>query len=211
MSDSTLTHISFLLDRSGSMEAIKEDIEGGFEAFIAEQKSAKGTCTVSLAQFDSVYEEVYSAVPVGDIPRFNLQPRGTTALLDSIGRVVADTKAHIKSLPKDKRPGTVVLAIMTDGMENSSREWTYESIKALIEKQTGKGWQVLYMGANQDAIEVGSRMGVSMANSVTYNTANAAAAMATTSGLISSLRADRLTDPDAVLAGYSSAQRGALG
>lgn len=210
MSDNTLTHIVFLLDRSGSMSAIKSDVEGGFNAFIDEQRKGEGTCQVTLAQFDSAYEVVYEACPVNNTPPLDLRPRGTTALLDSIGRVIADTRAAIKKLPKDKRPGTVILAIMTDGLENASKEWTRPAIKALVEERTKKGWEVLYMGANQDAVEVGTGLGISADHSITYAPSRAAAAMGTTSGLITSLRSERLVNASASMASYSAEQRSSV-
>jgi hypothetical protein len=210
MSDNTYTHISFLLDRSGSMEAIRTDIEGGFKSFIDEQRTAPGTCTVTLTQFDDRYETVYENVPVADAPALNLQPRGMTALLDSMARVIADTSTALKNLPKDKRPGTVIVAVMTDGLENASKEWTHPTIKALVEKQTAKGWQFLYMGANQDAVEVGTSMGISREHTITYAPAMASASMATTSGLVSQLRSARMSDPNAVMTAYSNADRDKL-
>ena len=88
MTDQTLTHIEFLLDRSGSMASIKSDIEGGFNSFVADQAQQPGTCTVSLAQFDNVYEVVYTGTDVHRVPPLTLAPRGSTAMLDAIGRSV---------------------------------------------------------------------------------------------------------------------------
>lgn len=182
MTDPTLTHLYFLLDRSGSMHSIKGDTEGGFDAFVAEQRSQPGRCVVTLAQFDDHYEEVYRDRPVEDVPPLQLQPRGSTALLDSIGRLVGEAGARLAALPEEQRPGVVIVGIMTDGHENASRELTHAQVKAMIEQQTTDyGWQFLYMGADQDAIEVGSSIGVSAANSMTYSRGRVAAAMAATS------------------------------
>ncbi|MEO7446971.1 MAG: VWA domain-containing protein, partial [Humibacillus sp.] len=105
MTDPTLTHLYLLLDRSGSMESIKGDTEGGFDAFIAEQRSQAGTCLVTLAQFDDSYEQVYADRPVADVPPLRLQPRGTTALLDSIGRLIGDAGSRLAALAEEARPG----------------------------------------------------------------------------------------------------------
>ena len=95
-------------------------------------------------------------MPVADVPPLNLQPRGSTALLDAMGRLITDTGRKLVALSENERPGNVIVAIMTDGMENASREWTHPAIKSLVEQQTKDyGWQFLYMGADQDAIEVG--------------------------------------------------------
>ena len=156
MTDQTLTHIEFLLDRSGSMASIKSDIEGGFNSFVADQAQQPGTCTVSLAQFDNVYEVVYTGTDVHRVPPLTLAPRGSTAMLDAIGRSVTELGARIAALPEEQRPGTVIVAIMTDGLENASKEWTYPAIKAVItEQESTYNWQFLYLGADQDAIEVG--------------------------------------------------------
>ena len=182
MTDPNLTHLYFLLDRSGSMQSIKDDTEGGFDAFIAEQRSQPGDCRVTLAQFDDQYEEVYRDVPVADVPPLSLSPRGSTALLDSIGRLLSEAGARLAALPEHERPGIVIVGIMTDGHENSSRELTHAQVKALIERQTSEyAWQFVYMGADQDAIEVGSSIGVAATNSMTYGRGRVAAAMAATS------------------------------
>ena len=169
MTDKNLTHIYVLLDRSGSMESIKTDIEGGFAAFLEEQRATPGECRITLAQFDTEYQVVYADQPVADIGPLVLQPRGTTALLDSMARLIVDSGSRLAELPEDQRPGTVIVAIMTYGLENASREWTHAAVKRLVEHQTtAYGWQFLYMGADQDAIEVGSQMGIPAAQSVTY-------------------------------------------
>ena len=182
MTDPNLTHLYFLLDRSGSMQSIKDDTEGGFNAFIEEQRSQSGQCRVTLAQFDDQYEEVYRDRPVADVPPLQLAPRGSTALLDSIGRLVGEAGQRLAALPEHERPGIVIVGIMTDGHENASRELTHPQVKAMIERQTKDyGWQFLYMGADQDAIEVGSSIGVAATNSMTYSRGRVAAAMAATS------------------------------
>jgi hypothetical protein len=208
MTDNDKTLIAVLLDRSGSMTALKQEVEGGFDAFIGEQKKVEGTCHVTLAQFDTTYEVVYERKPLDKVPPLDLQPRGCTALLDSMGRLITDTDKLLADMPKKKRPGAVIVAIMTDGMENSSHEWTHPAIKKLVQEKTDKdGWQFLYMGANQDAIEEGGKIGIAAANSITYGTRNAAEAM-TNSGLnIASYRMARASGDVLASVAYSDAQR----
>jgi hypothetical protein len=190
MTDSAFTHIAFLLDRSGSMQSIATDTVGGFAAFIEEQRALPGRCTVSLAQFDTEYDEVFRDRPLAEVPPLTLQPRGSTALLDSIGRLVNETGARLAALPEDERPGTVIVGIMTDGLENASREFSHPTIKQLITKQTNTyGWQFLYMGANQDAIEVGTSLGVDAGMSVSYGLGAVDAAMRTYGKKAAGLRA----------------------
>jgi len=201
MTRSDLTHIYFLLDRSGSMQSIKTDIEGGFAAFTEEQQRAPGECRVALAQFDDRYDVVYSSVPVAQVPPLDLQPRGRTALLDAIGRLITSAGDELAALAEPERPGTVILAVMTDGYENASHEWTHPAIKALVEQQTDKySWQFLYMGAEQDAIEVGASLGVAPAASVTYGRGKSRQAMAAAAGKIGRLRRERIAHAGAAAA-----------
>jgi len=189
MPDQNLTHLAMLLDRSGSMQSIKQATEQGFDLFLAEQREAPGRCTVTLAQFDDEYEEVYTDLDVREVPPLNLRPRGRTALLDSIGRLVQTTALRIAQLPEERRPGAVIVGIMTDGLENASKEYTHAAIKALVtEREETFGWTFLYMGANQDAIEVGASLGVRRERSLTYDTANVDQAYAATSRTMASMR-----------------------
>src|SRR4051812_11154444 len=211
MTRSDLTHLYFLLDRSGSMQSIKSDIEGGFAAFVDEQRKAAGAARATLAQFDDVYELVYADRPIADVPPLDLQPRNMTALHDAIGRLITDAGAKLAAMPASERPGTVVVAIMTDGLENASKEWTGPSVKALVEQQTvAYGWTFMYMGADQDAIEVGASLGIAREHAVTYGRSKSAAAMATASGKIAQLRADRIASPAAPMAAFTAEERAAL-
>lgn len=211
MANTDLTRLVFLLDRSGSMQSIKSDVEGGFAAFIEDQRAAAGECAVTLAQFDSRYEVVYQAVPLSEVPPLDLRPRGSTALLDAMGRLITDVKAELDALPDAQRPGTVIVSIMTDGHENASREWTHPAIKALVEQQTNEhDWQFLYMGADQDAIEVGARLGVKREQSVTYGRGKSRDAMAAASANIRGYRSAKVANPDAMMPEFSADQRAAL-
>ncbi|WP_152363596.1 vWA domain-containing protein [Microlunatus speluncae] len=211
MTDQLLTQIYVLLDRSGSMQSIKSDIEGGFAAFIEEQRAIEGDCRVTLARFDDHYEEVYADVAVAEVPPLSLEPRGSTALLDSMGRLITDAGQRLAALPEERRPGTVVVAIMTDGLENASREWTREAIKSLVEQQTNAyRWQFLYMGADQDAIEVGASIGVARDYAVTYGRGKSAEAMRANGAKISALRTARLADPAAAMPAFTAEERDEL-
>lgn len=208
MTNPNKTLIAVLLDRSGSMTTIKEDVEGGFNAFIAEQKKVEGTCRVTLAQFDNTYDVVYTDKDINDVPSLDLQPRGMTALLDSMGKLITDTDAELASHPEDERPGSVIVAIMTDGHENSSREWARPQIKKLVEEQTEKyGWQFLYLGADQDAIEVGTSVGILADNSLTYTRGNAAQVMAMTSCNVAAYRSSIRAGDVLASVSYSAEQR----
>ena len=209
MTDQQLTWIIFLLDRSGSMQSIKPDIEGGFTAFVDEQRKAAGRCAVTLGQFDNEYEVVYQDLPLADVPPLVLHPRGGTALLDAVGRIITDTGTRLAALPEDRRPGSVVVAIMTDGLENASREWTHPAIKSLIDQQTTTyDWQFLFMGADQDAIEVGASMGISADHSVTYTRENASNVMASAAANVATYRSMRARHGQAAMPSFTDEQRG---
>ena len=113
---------------------------------------------------------MYADRDLADVPPLELAPRGSTALLDALGRLIIDAGERLAALPEDQRPGSVIVGVMTDGMENASREWTHPRIKELIEQQTRDyGWQFLYLGADQDAIEEGAKMGFAAGKSMTYS------------------------------------------
>jgi hypothetical protein len=193
MTDQNLSHIYFLLDRSGSMTSIRTETIAGFDAFIAEQRKVPGQCQVTLAQFDDQYDVVYVDRDVHDVPTLELTPRGSTALLDALGRLIVTAAERLDALPEDKRPGSVVVGVMTDGYENASRDWTHERIKALIEKQTRDfNWEFLYLGADQDAIEEGSKMGFAAAKSVTYSRGKADKVMTDMGANVGAYRAARV-------------------
>lgn len=170
MTDPDKTLIAALLDRSGSMETSKEATEDGWRELINEQSQLPGQCQVTLAQFDTAYEELYSATDIADVPDFVVEPRGMTALLDAIGRFVIEVGEQLASLPEDQRPGHVICLIMTDGMENASHEWSWESVKKLTTQQQNEwNWKFIFIGANMDAIEVGGQMGFTRGDSITYD------------------------------------------
>lgn len=159
------TEIAFVLDRSGSMQVIRDDAIGGFNSFIAEQKKVPGDAAFSLVFFDDKYDVIHDRVPLQDVPALTdktFVPRGSTALLDAIGKTVAAIQSRTADVDK------VILAILTDGQENASREFTQAQIKQTIEQQQAKGWTVLYLGANQDAFAVGSSLGVLRGSTVQY-------------------------------------------
>ena len=163
--DTTL--LVLIVDRSGSMQSIKEDMEGGIAALLAEQAKEKGHCLVTLAQFDTDYDLVADGVPVAELEPYRLVPRGGTALLDALGRTIAHAKEQLDYLGS-KGPDHVIVAVVTDGMENSSREWSHLQVMDSVKARVAEGWDFTFLGANQDAIEEGGRIGVDAASSLTY-------------------------------------------
>jgi hypothetical protein len=170
MTDSTYTAIAVLMDRSGSMADIRDDAEGALRAFIDDQAKMPGRCTIRLSHFDSEYEDVYLSTPIASAPAYDLIPRGTTALLDGIGRLVVDFGVELAAMPDEQRPGQVIVIIQTDGHENASHDWTRERVFELITSQQARyGWTFIFLGADQDAIEVGGHLGVAAGDSLTWN------------------------------------------
>ena len=154
---------------------------------------------------------VYVDRPVADVPPLDLQPRNMTALHDAMGRLITDAGAELAALPESRRPGTVIVAIMTDGLENASKEWTGAAIKALVEQQsTTYGWTFMYMGADQDAVEVGASLGIAREHAVTYGRSKSAAAMGAASRKIADLRSARLVAPAAPMEAFTAEERQAL-
>ncbi|GJF09761.1 hypothetical protein NGTWS0302_16580 [Mycolicibacterium cyprinidarum] len=173
MTNTNLTLIAALLDRSGSMEGCKTATETGFDEMIAQQRSEPGEAIVTLSMFDNVYERVYANVPITEVGPLTLVPRNMTAMLDAIGCFIAEIGEHLASLEEADRPGTVICLIMTDGLENASTEWTYDAVKALITQQRDQySWSFIFLGANIDAVDVGGRIGVPMATAMTYSADN---------------------------------------
>jgi hypothetical protein len=104
------------------------------------------------------------------VPPLALEPRGCTALLDSIGRFVTEVGSDLAQLPVDERPGDITVLVMTDGYENASREWTVEAVRALISQQeTVYAWDFVFLGANMDAVDVGTNLGFAAGKSLTWD------------------------------------------
>lgn len=171
--DKNLTEIILVSDRSGSMSNCREEAEGGINRFIEEQKDATGEAKLTLVQFDDVYEVVHDGIPIKDVPKYELHPRGWTALLDAIGKAMATVGERLSKTKDEDRPGLVVCVISTDGHENKSSEYTRPQIKEMIEdQQKNYNWQFQFLGANIDAIMTGSQMGIQPAMAVNLDVKN---------------------------------------
>lgn len=189
MSNQDTAMLVFLLDRSGSMHDIKHDIEGGLNAYIEKQKAEPGSATASLHQFDNEYEDVYVDLPLEDVPVFTLEPRGSTALFDSIARTITNTRKRIAAMPANRRPGIVHLNIATDGHENASTRYTRRAIRDMVQtQQEVDHWIISYMGCDQDAVEIGTSLGIAPERSLTYTRETAAEAMDAYSQMTSKAR-----------------------
>jgi uncharacterized protein YegL len=154
------TEIVFVLDRSGSMGGLEDDVIGGFNSFLHEQQKVKGKAKVTVVLFDSEYEVLYNGMDIKDVPDLNKTQyfvRGMTALVDAVGKAITTTDAHLRN--KDK----VIFVINTDGQENSSVEYTKEKVKALIEEKQATGkWQFMFFGVNLDKFSIASQYGINI-------------------------------------------------
>jgi uncharacterized protein YegL len=158
-----LTEIIFLLDRSGSMAGLESETIGGFNAFIEKQKEIPGETIITAVLFDDRYEILWNGVNIKDIKLTDKEyyVRGMTALLDAVGKTILDVHNRILKTKKSKRPGRVIFVITTDGMENSSREFTYETVKQLIKRQREKyNWEFIFLGANIDVVKEAGSIGI---------------------------------------------------
>lgn len=170
-----LTHITVILDRSGSMQSIKSDIIGGFNTFLKQQKEVPGKATLTLVQFDTgnPYEVVHNYKPLQEIPELNdktFVPRGGTPLLDCLGRGINDLSEHINKLTNDQKPDKVFFIIITDGQENSSREFKKSDIVKLIDEKKNKdNWEFLFLSADLDAIGDARLYGINQTNVYVFN------------------------------------------
>lgn len=166
-----LTDITILLDRSGSMQTIKKDMEGAFDSFIESQaKIENDECVVNLFQFDVECDNVYENRPISLVPPLSITPRGMTALFDALGTIIQKTGERLSRVPEEDRPARVVFVIITDGAENSSREYTSDQIKEIIQHQSKTyNWQFVYLGANQDSFASASQIGILASSTQDYN------------------------------------------
>jgi len=205
-----LTDISVVLDRSGSMQSVRNDTIGGFNAFLKTQKEAPGEALFTLVQFDDQYEVVYSGKNIKDVPDLTEKtfvPRGMTALLDAIGRTINATGSRLATMPEDERPSKVIFVILTDGDENASKELTKEKVNELIKHQTeAYQWDFVFLGANQDAIKAGASMGIMAGNSMSY-AANAKGTAAAFASVGATMCAYRSGDASAKTAFFSDDDR----
>ena len=159
-----VTEIAFILDRSGSMQPHAEAAVAGFNEFLLEQQKVEGLARITLVLFDDQYEVPLDNLPVSDVRCLDQKcytPRGTTALLDAIGRTIRSFKKRIADLPKKQRPDQVIFAIFTDGLENASRKYDWQDIADRIRmRQEKDGWEFIFLAANQDAIATAAQMSI---------------------------------------------------
>ena len=166
-----------ILDRSGSMRSLAEDTIGGYNSFLEKQKKESGKATVTTVIFDNKYEKIIDNVDLEIAPELTSSEyyaRGTTALLDAVGRTIMETAGNMEKegiCPAKRR---VLIIIMTDGLENASVEYNKSSVKEMINATTNEyGWNYIFMGANIDSIAEATSIGIRAdhASNYTHNQA----------------------------------------
>lgn len=160
-----------VLDQSGSMESCVSDTLGGFNAFLREHRDAvkRGAireCRVSLVLFSTTVERRYENVrieEVADLSTADYHPGGGTALLDAMGNAISAHEAA--GSPHHRK----LLLLLTDGQENSSKEWILDGIRSLVQRLEKAGmWTFVYLGADPAAFTTASDLGISLSNTVNY-------------------------------------------
>lgn len=168
-----LTELVFILDRSGSMSGLESDTIGGYNALLQKQKKEAGEAVITTVLFDDRYELLHDRINIKGIEPITDKEyfvRGCTALLDAVGKTINKIGNVQKHTAEDERAEHVMFVITTDGMENSSREFSYEKVRRMIERQKSKyGWEFIFLGANIDAVAAAERFGISKDRAANYN------------------------------------------
>lgn len=173
MAKKNITEIVVILDRSSSMSVIRNDVIGGYNTFLESQKDLKsGKAYISLVQFDHEYEPVYFSKNIEDTPKLDTTtyvPRGSTSLLDAVGRTILDVEARIDSKKKKDKPNKVIILVITDGQENASLEFDKTRITDMIKEQELKGWTFMYLSADVNAFDDAHSLGISKDQTIFFD------------------------------------------
>ena len=167
-----LTELVFIMDRSGSMTGLENDTIGGYNGLLEKQKKVEGEARITTVLFDNEYEILHDhadILKIEPITEREYFARGSTALLDAIGKTINTVGRRHKYAPDNEVPAKTMVVIITDGHENSSTEYKISEVKAMVERQKEKyGWEFLFLGANMDAISTAAGFGISADRAATY-------------------------------------------
>lgn len=169
-----LTELMIIIDRSGSMGGLEDDVIGGFNSLIAKQKKEEGKTLVSTVFFNNESKFIHEREDIDNIKPLDgrsYSPSGTTALLDAIGDAISFVKAKHALTKEEDLPEHTIFSIMTDGMENSSREYSYNRVKSMIEMQRKCGWEFIFQAANIDTFKEADRLGIQRDNTMSFSAA----------------------------------------
>jgi len=158
-----LTELVFILDKSGSMGGLEADTIGGYNAMIEHQRREDGSCLMTTVLFDQSDTLLHDRIDIRAVRLISDREYcvgGSTALLDAIGKTIHKMVNAQKHTTEDWQPEKVLFVIITDGEENSSREYTLTQVRQMIEQMKRTGWEFIFLGANIDAVETAGRFGI---------------------------------------------------
>lgn len=182
MTDPTYDHIALVMDRSWSMKKIKESAQDALSEFVAAQKAVPTRATFTFTRFDDEIEIVHELTDLQEVEELKLEPRGNTALLDALGRTIVRVGERLAALPEDQRPGKVIVAVVTDGLENASSEYGHDDVMKLIAEQTETyGWEFVWLAADAAGIQAGLRLGIDHSKTHQWEASNEGVALAANS------------------------------
>ena len=168
----TATELVFILDRSGSMGGLEQDTIGGFNAMIGKQKEEDGVCYVSTVLFDHEVNTLHDRIPLSEIRPMTDQEyfvRGCTALIDAIGMTIRHIEEVHRYIRPEDVPARTLFVITTDGLENASKEYSADKVRAMINAKKQEGWEFLFIGANIDAVATAGQFGIDKDRAVNYH------------------------------------------
>ncbi|MBP2027568.1 uncharacterized protein YegL [Acetoanaerobium pronyense] len=167
-----LTELVFILDRSGSMSGLESDTIGGYNSMLSKQKKEEGEAIITTVLFDDEYELLHDRISIKGVDSITDKEyfvRGTTALLDAIGKTLNKIINVQRNTAENEKAENIMFVIITDGMENSSYEYNYDKIKNMIEHQKNKyGWEFIFLGANIDSVATAEHFGIDKDRAADY-------------------------------------------
>ena len=196
------TDLTILMDRSGSMHSCCREMQDSLNKLLCEQREQPDPCKLTVIMFDHAYDPACRGVPIQEAPTVRLEPRGNTALLDAMGRALHETAARLEAEPPGNK---VIFVVVTDGQENSSKEYTKQDVQKLVQKQQEAGWHFTFLGANQDAFAEAGGLGFSQGSVANYSTHKAGQALSLLSDKLRNVRSG-----DASSISYSDEERSTI-
>jgi uncharacterized protein YegL len=182
MAKDSLTEVAIVMDESGSMMSTVDDAIGGFNSFLASQKEVDGEANITLVLFDNKYEIVHDGIDLNDIPDLNratFVPGGGTALIDAIGKTIDSLSSRISEMAEEDKPGKTIIIVITDGQENSSREYKRSEVAEKIKSlKSESGWEMIFIGASEEILDQADDIGIAKSCTMKYDATSKGTAMA---------------------------------